>query len=184
MAPVLLQQLPLLLVSLNPMEVHLSPGALSLCLAPHPPVPLSSLPRPHCLVLCMRSSAPLAAFPPTCRSFPTCPLQHVQIFPQLPPLLHPLTPPPPPSHTQIFPNVPAPAGRDQSAFSECAQKSLAVKPRRGDAVLFHSIKPNGELERRSMHGACPVIKVRARQLEAGGGGLGWVVWVGPACPAP
>ena len=25
-------------------------------------------------------------------------------------------------------------------------------------MLFHSMKPNGELERRSLHGACPVIK--------------------------
>ena len=25
-------------------------------------------------------------------------------------------------------------------------------------MLFHSIKPNGELERRSLHTACPVIK--------------------------
>lgn len=30
---------------------------------------------------------------------------------------------------------------------------LAVKPRKGDAVLFHSIKPTGELERRSLHSA-------------------------------
>lgn len=26
------------------------------------------------------------------------------------------------------------------------------------ALLFHSMKPGGELEERSMHGACPVIK--------------------------
>ena len=30
---------------------------------------------------------------------------------------------------------------------------LAVKPRKGDAVLFHSIKPSGELERLSLHTA-------------------------------
>lgn len=28
----------------------------------------------------------------------------------------------------------------------------------GDAVLFHSMKPNGELEERSLHAACPVIR--------------------------
>jgi hypothetical protein len=26
------------------------------------------------------------------------------------------------------------------------------------AILFHSIKPSGAFEKRSMHGACPVIK--------------------------
>lgn len=30
--------------------------------------------------------------------------------------------------------------------------------RAGDAVLFHSMKPNGELEERSLHAACPVIR--------------------------
>ncbi|KAL4432155.1 hypothetical protein ABPG77_005917 [Micractinium sp. CCAP 211/92] len=54
-----------------------------------------------------------------------------------------------------FPNIPANNGPE---FSECARKVLAVKPRRGDALLFHSIKPNGELERRSMHTACPLTK--------------------------
>jgi hypothetical protein len=42
-------------------------------------------------------------------------------------------------------------------WSECASRFLAVKPNKGDAILFHSMKPNGELEERSMHGACPVI---------------------------
>ena len=35
---------------------------------------------------------------------------------------------------------------------------LAAKPKQGNAVLFHSIKPTGELERLSLHTACPVIK--------------------------
>lgn len=46
-----------------------------------------------------------------------------------------------------------------------------VKPRKGDALLFHSIKPNGELERRSMHGACPVIKVRLAAAQQAPGCL-------------
>lgn len=43
-------------------------------------------------------------------------------------------------------------------FSECARYTLAAKPRKGDAILFHSMQPNGDLERRSLHEACPVIK--------------------------
>ena len=57
-----------------------------------------------------------------------------------------------------FPEVPAPGGSNGADFSDCAKKYLAAKPRKGDAVLFHSMKPNGELERRSLHTACPVIK--------------------------
>lgn len=57
----------------------------------------------------------------------------------------------------VFPNLPAPGGENKG-FSECARYHLAARPRKGDAVLFHSIKANGELERRSLHTACPVIK--------------------------
>ena len=58
----------------------------------------------------------------------------------------------------VFPNIPAPGGDNGPSFSDCARKSLAVKPRKGDAVLFHSIKPSGEMETRSLHTACPVKK--------------------------
>ncbi|KAI8102935.1 hypothetical protein M9434_005726 [Picochlorum sp. BPE23] len=58
----------------------------------------------------------------------------------------------------VFPNIPAPNGDNGPDYSACARHHLAAKPRKGDAVLFHSIKPNGELERRSLHTACPVIK--------------------------
>eukprot|EP00798_Chlamydomonas_sp_ICE-L_P022113 gene22112-29172_t len=54
--------------------------------------------------------------------------------------------------------VPAPHGQNAN-FSDCAKYNLAVKPKKGDAILFHSMKPgSGKLEDRSMHGACPVIK--------------------------
>lgn len=58
----------------------------------------------------------------------------------------------------VFPNIPAPGGDNGPDFSDCARHHLAAKPRKGAAVLFHSIKPSGELERRSLHGACPVLK--------------------------
>eukprot|EP00198_Chlamydomonas_reinhardtii_P003475 XP_001692811.1 predicted protein [Chlamydomonas reinhardtii] len=57
----------------------------------------------------------------------------------------------------VFPKIPAPNGINVG-FSECAKYNLAVKPHKGDALLFHSMKPTGELEERSMHGACPVIR--------------------------
>ncbi|PNH03801.1 Prolyl 4-hydroxylase subunit alpha-2 [Tetrabaena socialis] len=57
----------------------------------------------------------------------------------------------------VFSKIPAPNGIN-NGFSACAKHHLAVKPRKGDALLFHSMKPGGELEPRSMHGACPVIK--------------------------
>jgi hypothetical protein len=64
----------------------------------------------------------------------------------------------PAATSQVFPNIPAPGG-ENVGFSECARKHLAVKPRKGDAVLFHSIAPHGALEKKSLHTACPVIKV-------------------------
>ena len=54
----------------------------------------------------------------------------------------------------IFPNIPAPGGRNDDSFSECARYHLAAKARKGTAVLFHSIKPNGEVGR-DVAAACP-----------------------------
>ncbi|EFN51228.1 hypothetical protein CHLNCDRAFT_141231 [Chlorella variabilis] len=58
----------------------------------------------------------------------------------------------------VFPNIPAPGGDNGPTFTECARRHLAAKPTKGSAVLFHSIKPSGDLERRSLHTACPVVK--------------------------
>jgi len=42
-------------------------------------------------------------------------------------------------------------------LSACAKGRVAARPRRGDALLFWSIKPDGETEdRASMHAGCPV----------------------------
>ena len=35
--------------------------------------------------------------------------------------------------------------------------SLAVWPKRGDAVMFYLQQPSGELDRTSLHGGCPVL---------------------------
>lgn len=55
----------------------------------------------------------------------------------------------------VFPKVPG----HNPEFSACARNAMAVKPRKGDAILFHSLNvTDGSLEDRSMHGACPVLK--------------------------
>ncbi len=55
--------------------------------------------------------------------------------------------------------MPKPASQTTAAgFSECAMKSLAVRPKKGDAVLFWSLRTDGSLDRGSMHGSCPVLK--------------------------
>ncbi|XP_072988406.1 probable prolyl 4-hydroxylase 3 isoform X2 [Typha latifolia] len=43
-------------------------------------------------------------------------------------------------------------------LSECAKKGLSVKAKRGDALLFWSMRPDATLDPSSLHGGCPVIK--------------------------
>eukprot|EP00584_Thalassiosira_punctigera_P004360 CAMPEP_0172533672 /NCGR_PEP_ID=MMETSP1067-20121228/6287_1 /TAXON_ID=265564 ORGANISM="Thalassiosira punctigera, Strain Tpunct2005C2" /NCGR_SAMPLE_ID=MMETSP1067 /ASSEMBLY_ACC=CAM_ASM_000444 /LENGTH=492 /DNA_ID=CAMNT_0013318337 /DNA_START=38 /DNA_END=1516 /DNA_ORIENTATION=+ len=49
---------------------------------------------------------------------------------------------------------------------------FAVPPRRGDAILFYSQRPDGHLDANSLHGACPVLK---------GTKWGANLWVWNAC---
>ncbi|KAK8966660.1 hypothetical protein KSP40_PGU010303 [Platanthera guangdongensis] len=42
--------------------------------------------------------------------------------------------------------------------SECARRGIAVKPRRGDALLFFSLHPNATPDHSSLHGGCPVLE--------------------------
>ncbi len=89
------------------------------------------------------------------------------------------------THTQqAFPNVPAAAGADAD-FSDCARPFLAARPRKGDAILFHSMTPEGLLERGSLHVACPVIKgekwsaakwIHARPFETADAGMHACRW--------
>lgn len=58
----------------------------------------------------------------------------------------------------VFPNVPKPAAQTRAAgYSECAMAGLAVRPRKGDAVLFFSLRTEGVLDRGSLHGSCPTL---------------------------
>ncbi|KAH0784302.1 hypothetical protein KY290_003900 [Solanum tuberosum] len=45
-----------------------------------------------------------------------------------------------------------------NSLSECAKKGIAVKPRKGDALLFFSLHPNAVPDPMSLHGGCPVIE--------------------------
>eukprot|EP00955_Chlamydomonas_euryale_P046353 353404-Chlamydomonas_euryale.AAC.17 len=55
--------------------------------------------------------------------------------------------------------VPVPDSQTREAgYSECAMQGLANKPRKGDIVVFWSIRTDGRFEPASLHGSCPVIK--------------------------
>ena len=60
-----------------------------------------------------------------------------------------------------------------------------MKPKKGDALLFYSLKPDGQPDTHSLHTGCPVIQVkRPNEVELLGGvaqvgrGLTWI----PCCP--
>ncbi|XP_052196950.1 probable prolyl 4-hydroxylase 7 [Diospyros lotus] len=44
------------------------------------------------------------------------------------------------------------------SFSDCAKRGYAVKPVKGDALLFFSLHPNATTDPLSLHGSCPVIE--------------------------
>jgi len=41
-------------------------------------------------------------------------------------------------------------------WSDCAKKGLAVKAKKGNALFFYSLKPDGTGDAMSTHGSCPV----------------------------
>ena len=58
----------------------------------------------------------------------------------------------------VFPYTKEKPHADDDAFSECAKRGVAVKPRRGDALLFWSMDVGGKLDVKSTHAGCPVSK--------------------------
>ncbi|CAL0308309.1 unnamed protein product [Lupinus luteus] len=59
----------------------------------------------------------------------------------------------------VFPNsYPTLSQPKDESWSECAKMGYAVKPRKGDALLFFSLLPNATIDTRSLHGSCPVIE--------------------------
>nr|AMY26629.1 prolyl 4-hydroxylase alpha subunit-oxidoreductase activity, prolyl 4-hydroxylase [Linum usitatissimum] len=63
----------------------------------------------------------------------------------------------------VFPSAEEPPRRRRAAtkeedLSECAKKGVAVRPRRGDALLFFSLHPTAVPDTSSLHAGCPVIE--------------------------
>lgn len=59
----------------------------------------------------------------------------------------------------IFPNAEAKESQPKDeSWSECAHKGYAVKPEKGDALLFFSLHLDATTDSRSLHGSCPVIE--------------------------
>ncbi|KAL5980629.1 putative prolyl 4-hydroxylase 7 [Asimina triloba] len=59
----------------------------------------------------------------------------------------------------IFPNSELKDSQlKDDTWSECARDGFAVKPKKGDALLFFSLHPNASTDADSLHGSCPVIK--------------------------
>ncbi|XP_020091361.1 probable prolyl 4-hydroxylase 7 [Ananas comosus] len=57
----------------------------------------------------------------------------------------------------VFTKAAANRQRKGDSLAFCASTGFSVKPKKGDAVLFFSLHPNGTLDGSSMHGSCPVI---------------------------
>ncbi|KAL5995077.1 putative prolyl 4-hydroxylase 4 [Asimina triloba] len=62
----------------------------------------------------------------------------------------------------VFPSAEVPANgtvpsKDED-LSECARRGIAVKPKRGNALLFFNLHPNATPDPKSLHGGCPVIE--------------------------
>ncbi|OMO52771.1 Metridin-like ShK toxin [Corchorus olitorius] len=59
----------------------------------------------------------------------------------------------------VFPNSEGKVDQPKDdSWSDCAKNGYAVKPRKGDALLFFSLHPDATTDVNSLHGSCPVIK--------------------------
>ncbi|KAL5582435.1 hypothetical protein UlMin_014877 [Ulmus minor] len=59
----------------------------------------------------------------------------------------------------IFPNAEGKhSQRKDDNWSDCAEQGYAVKPSKGDALLFFSLRPDATTDTSSLHGSCPVIE--------------------------
>lgn len=56
----------------------------------------------------------------------------------------------------VFPHAEPKVEGDE--WSDCAKKGLAVKAKKGNALFFYSLKPDGKGDVRSTHGSCPTLK--------------------------
>lgn len=59
----------------------------------------------------------------------------------------------------IFPNSEGKLSQiKDDTWSDCAKNGYAVKPEKGDALLFFSLHPDVTIDPSSLHGSCPVIE--------------------------
>lgn len=62
----------------------------------------------------------------------------------------------------VFPSAEEPSHRGEHKkdedLSECARRGVAVKPRKGDALLFFSLHPDASTDQNSLHAGCPVLE--------------------------
>ncbi|XAR51792.1 Procollagen-proline dioxygenase [Bertholletia excelsa] len=59
----------------------------------------------------------------------------------------------------VFPDSEAKYNQPKDdSWSDCARTGFAVKPSKGDALLFFSLHPNATTDPLSLHGSCPVIE--------------------------
>jgi len=62
----------------------------------------------------------------------------------------------------VFPDAEIPSRRvlseNKEDLSDCAKRGIAVKPRKGDALLFFNLHPDAIPDPLSLHGGCPVIE--------------------------
>lgn len=59
----------------------------------------------------------------------------------------------------VFPNAETKDSQPKDdSWSECAKGGYSVKPNKGDALLFFSLRPDATTDQSSLHGSCPVIE--------------------------
>lgn len=45
-----------------------------------------------------------------------------------------------------------------NGWTQCGRQGLGVRPRKGDAVLFWSLRPDGVFDTLTRHASCPVVR--------------------------
>ncbi|KAJ4962034.1 hypothetical protein NE237_021944 [Protea cynaroides] len=59
----------------------------------------------------------------------------------------------------VFPNTESKIVQPKDdSWSDCAKDGYAVKPKKGDALLFFNLHPDATTDPSSLHGSCPVIE--------------------------
>eukprot|EP00271_Cylindrocystis_brebissonii_P020403 TRINITY_DN6737_c0_g1_i3.p2 TRINITY_DN6737_c0_g1~~TRINITY_DN6737_c0_g1_i3.p2 ORF type:complete len:146 (+),score=21.01 TRINITY_DN6737_c0_g1_i3:785-1222(+) len=57
----------------------------------------------------------------------------------------------------VFPSSEPDKTVKDDTWSDCGKRGIAVKPMKGDALLFFSLNPDASPDESSLHSGCPVI---------------------------